>query len=216
MVSKSRNLAISRYQIYDRSMFTGIIRATAQVLSSTKKDDLLQMTFEKPNGWTIGIGDSIATNGVCLTVAEVNSASYMTELMQETLDKSIFGISTPSRVNLEQSLMPTQLLDGHLVQGHVDTTGSISERLDHNGSSIITVTILNMDPTLVIPKGSITIDGMSLTIIDISDNSISVSLVEYTLDHTIAGHDWQIGQTVNIEYDMMGKYITNYMKHNQK
>ena len=197
-------------------MFTGIIRATSKVLNHTKKDDLLQITFQKPINWNIGVGDSIATNGVCLTVSEVEGEQYVAELMQETLDKSSFGKNIPEQVNLEQSIMPTQLLDGHLVQGHVDTTGIISERIDTVGSSVITITIKNMDRTLVIPKGSITLDGMSLTIIDITDNSISVSLVEYTLENTIAGKYWQIGQTVNLEYDMMGKYITNYMKHSQK
>ena len=196
-------------------MFTGIIRATTEVLEHTKKENLLQIVFKKPQDWDLQLGDSIATNGVCLTVANIGDTTYMTELMEETLKKSSFGLEVPTYVNLEQSMKIDQLLDGHLVQGHVDTTGIITERLDMSGSSLIRIRINNLEPTLVIPKGSITIDGMSLTIVDINKDIISVSLVDYTLKNTIATH-WNIDQIVNIEYDMMGKYITNYLHHTQK
>ncbi|MCA9352943.1 riboflavin synthase [Patescibacteria group bacterium] len=194
-------------------MFTGIIKATSTVLEHKKQGDLLQITFEKPKDWHFSVGDSIATNGVCLTVKDIHSDSYTAELMNETLEKSSFGKKIPHVVNLEPSLTLQDFLGGHMVQGHVDTIGVISERIDEQGSSRITVDIDNLDQTLVIPKGSITLDGISLTIVDVGTHSISVSLVDYTLKNTIAGANWRVGETVNVEYDILGKYITRYMKH---
>ena len=200
---------------YDPTMFTGIIRATTEVLEHTKKDDLLEITFRRPDGWAINLGDSIATNGVCLTVSELTDTDYKTELMQETLDKTSFGTAIPRQVNLETSLTLHSLLDGHIVQGHVDTTGIITARTDSGGSARITVRIENIDPTLVVPKGSIAIDGISLTIADIHNDEVTVSLVDYTLDHTIAGEHWQVNTMVNIEYDTIGKYIARHLEHTQ-
>ncbi|MCA9352272.1 riboflavin synthase [Patescibacteria group bacterium] len=196
-------------------MFTGIIRATTDVLDHTTHNNLLVVTFLKPKGWGIGLGDSIATNGVCLTVSDIGDTTYTAELMEETLTKSSFGTTIPEQVNLETSLTLNSLLDGHIVQGHVDTTGTIIARTDSGGSACITVRISNINPTLVIPKGSITIDGISLTVVDVHKDKITVSLVDYTLDNTIAGEYWQVDTIVNIEYDMIGKYIARYMQYTQ-
>jgi riboflavin synthase len=195
-------------------MFTGIIKNTAKVLRAEKKNGSLFLTVEKPkiNGkdWKIKLGDSISTDGVCLTVASIGTSDYTCELMTETLKKSYFGSFVPKWVNLEQALKLGDRLDGHFVLGHVDTIGKISNVSKEKSGTVYTITFPKHFSKLVVPKGSITLDGISLTIVDTgkvgTTNYFSVSLVDYSLEHTTIG-DKKIDHLVNLEFDILGKYL---------
>jgi riboflavin synthase len=192
-------------------MFSGIIQTTSKVHSSATKNGSLFLTFEKPKNWKIKLGDSIATNGVCLTVQALTKNSYTTELMPETLDRTTFGKLVPQTVNLEPSLTLGTLMDGHLVLGHVDTMGKITKLQDKGRSRIYTISFPKKYGHLVVEKGSITIDGISLTIVDCGKDWLSVSLVDYTIEHTTLGAK-KIGELVNLEFDIMAKYVARMMK----
>lgn len=187
-------------------MFTGIIREVAPVLSFASQDGSLIIEIETPKGWTLSPGDSVATNGVCLTVKQVNPASYTAELMAETLRRTSFGAAVPKRVNLELPMRLSDRLDGHLVQGHVDTTGNILAIEPAGNSRLYTISFPAQYAAQIVEKGSITVDGVSLTVVKLSDDQFSVSLVEYTLTHTTL-QDKAVGDTVNLEFDMIAKYV---------
>ncbi len=187
-------------------MFTGIIRAITQVKKAEKQSGSLLLTFAAPKGWKIGEGDSIATNGVCLTVKKIGSGWYQTELMPETLIKTTFGVAVPTKVNLEQSLRLGDRMDGHLVAGHVDAVGKVKEVTARGQSKVYEFQFPPEFKNLLAPKGSVTVDGVSLTVVEIRKNSFTVSLVTYTLEHTNLGGK-AAGDVVNLEFDILAKYI---------
>ncbi|MAF13713.1 MAG: riboflavin synthase [Parcubacteria group bacterium] len=187
-------------------MFTGIIKSVSQIKKSETKDGLLVLTIAKPESWDLQPGDSIATNGVCLTVKKVDDKSYTTELMPETKNKTVFGKEVPEEVNLERSLKLSDRLDGHLVQGHVDAVGIVT-KIDIDGSTkIFTISFPDEFSHLITPKGSITVDGVSLTVIDVNENKFTVSIIDYTLDHTNLKSKKE-GEEVNLEFDIIAKYL---------
>lgn len=187
-------------------MFTGIIESTSKVLSSKKSGDGLEVGFELPKGWDLHEGDSVNTNGVCLTISKLEESSYTCVLMPETLRVSSFGQRVPAVVNLERSLKLSDRLDGHIVQGHVDTVGEVKATKPGDSSLTMTISFDQSFSGLVVPKGSVSIDGVSLTIVDCNDDWLSVSLVDYTLKHTTLGSR-KNGDAVNMEFDILGKYI---------
>ena len=192
-------------------MFTGIVTDVAEIVESSNSDSQLSLTFAKPAKWTdLSLGESIATNGVCLTVAEFNEQTYTTILMQETLQKSSFGMHIPKRVNLERSLRADTRLGGHFVQGHVDGTGEVVD-VQKGESWVVSIRLNKKDSKLVVYKGSIAINGVSLTVASVKDDVVTVSLVQHTIEHTTFA-ELGSGDTVNIEYDIFGKYIANYME----
>src|SRR5688572_7379281 len=185
-------------------MFTGIITDTTDIMDQQQTSAGLKLTFKKPKTWSdLKLGESVATNGVCLTVADITNHKYSCELVPETLQKTTFGSSTPKRVNLERALAVGDRLGGHFVQGHVDGIGTV-EKIDTSDGYRLHVSYGPENKNLVIPKGSITIDGVSLTITDLQDGSFSTALVPHTLEHTTLGL-LKVGDKVNLEFDMMGK-----------
>lgn len=187
-------------------MFTGIITNTTQVITSTPEGDGVVIAFAKPRSWNdLGLGESVSTNGVCLTVATISGNEYTCHLMAETLRKTTFGACLPSTVNLERAMRADTRLSGHFVQGHVDAVGTVKSITTADGTNIVIVFDLK-DAPLVVYKGSIAIDGVSLTVSGVEENILTVSLVPYTLSHTTLGK-LKEGDSVNLEFDIIGKYI---------
>lgn len=189
-------------------MFTGIISNTTHILQTEPVEDGLKVRFERPGDWgDLQLGESIATDGVCLTVASLNEKEYECILIKETLEKTKFGTDIPAHVNLERAMKLNDRLSGHIVQGHVDDVGSIQKITKDDGWRIY-ITFASQFIPLVITKGSIAVDGVSLTIVAINANSFSVALVPHTLQHTTLGSLAE-GSKVNLEFDVIGKYITH-------
>lgn len=189
-------------------MFTGIITHTASVRIHSIKNKSLYITIQKPKGWKLVLGESIATNGVCLTVKKISSRDYIVELMPETISKTTFGISVPSRVNLERSLMLGDRFGGHIVTGHIDAMGKIESIKQEGNSKVFTISFPKSFKKFLAIKGSVAVDGVSLTVAGSKNNFFTVSLVDYTLSHTILG-DRKKGDSVNLEFDILAKYVHN-------
>lgn len=188
-------------------MFTGIVESTSKVLEQGKKGNELVLTIETPAGWELAVGQSIAVHGTCLTITSCSRDSFSVTLVDETLTKTIFGKNVPEVVNLERALQHGSRLDGHMVQGHVDTTGIVS-RTFRNGLSVeLTVAIDKSFDALLINKGSVAINGVSLTVVRSQDSEFSVVLIPHTLEVTTLGM-LREGDAVNIEFDIIGKYLT--------
>lgn len=192
-------------------MFTGIITHTALIKRSQQLKDGLTIILEKPREWTdLTLGESVATNGVCLTVSALRANTYSCHLMPETLAKTTFGLRLPRQVNLERSLRAADRFGGHFVQGHIDTIGKVS-KVSRSDGYRLTIDYAPGYSSLVIPKGSVSIDGVSLTVTTVATSSLQVALVPFTLEHTTLGQ-LKAGDYVNIEFDMMGKYIAKMME----
>lgn len=192
-------------------MFTGIITDLAEVREVSRTESGLTLAFKRPAEWDdISLGESIATNGVCLTVSAIGPDEYECYLMAETLAKTSFGISVPGTVNLERSLRADSRLGGHFVQGHVDSRGTVTS-IENTDDSRIIIKPERFDRRLVVYKGSIAIDGVSLTVSAVIDDGFEVSLIPHTLQHSTLGN-LKVGDAVNIEFDILGKYIANLAK----
>lgn len=187
-------------------MFSGIVRAVSKIQKREIKNGCLFLTISKPKGWKIKPGDSICSDGACLTVKKINKNSYVTELMPETLDKTYFDKTNYQYINLEKSLKLRDALDGHLVTGHVDCLGKIKKVTKRGGSKIYRVSFPKKFAKYVAAKGCIAVDGISLTVVDARVNTFSVALVDYTLTHTTIGQK-QIGDLVHLEFDIIAKYL---------
>ena len=193
-------------------MFTGIIEELAIVSKIEPQGENLHFTIKSSLGPELKIDQSVAHNGVCLTVTSVKEDSYTVTAIKETLEKTALGsLALGSVVNLERAMKMGTRLDGHIVQGHVDQIAECTSIVDENGSWRFTFTY---DPSLnnvTIEKGSITIDGTSLTVVDSKESQFSVAIIPYTFDHT-RFKDYQIGSIVNLEFDVIGKYVSRLMK----
>ncbi len=187
-------------------MFTGIIETTAKVLNKKVGQEITKITLVRPKGWDITMGQSIAHNGVCLTVTEFNDKSYSVELMPETLAKSTFGDQMPDSFNLERAMAANGLLEGHIVQGHVDHIGEVIEVKEDDKWRTLKITYPKENQHLLVPKGSVALDGVSLTVVDAEPDWFSVSLIPHTLKVTTMSQ-LKSGSKVNIEYDIIGKYV---------
>lgn len=191
-------------------MFTGIVTNIAKVSAKPDESGGLTMTVTKPAGWDdLVLGESIATNGACLTVSEIRADSYDYYLMPETLAKTSFGSKAPTQVNLERSLSVKDRFGGHFVQGHVDGVGSVT-KIDRADGYRLSIEFPESFTELVIYKGSITINGVSLTIAETKDTVLTVALIPHTLEHTTLGA-LEPGDKVNLEFDMIGKYVAKIM-----
>lgn len=188
-------------------MFTGIIEATGTVEETVSRGSNRTFWISAPLAAQLKVDQSIAHNGVCLTVEELRGARYRVTAVRETLEKTALGGWQPGqRVNLERSLLPSSRLDGHFVQGHVDTTGQCVQIADANGSHELTFSFPRRFAELVIEKGSICVDGISLTAYKVTDQSFRVAVIPYTWDHTNL-QALREGDAVNLEFDLIGKYI---------
>lgn len=198
-------------------MFSGIVERMAQVVAvhsdRQNKDFTLRADFTDK----LSIDQSIAHNGVCLTVVKIEGDTYTVTAMKETLDKSNLGLwKVGDLVNVERSMKPDALLDGHIVQGHVDQTAVCIRKEDADGSWNFTFEYKPMgNGFCTVDKGSVTVNGVSLTVCDSKEDSFRVSIIPYTFEHTNFCRI-EVGSVVNIEFDIIGKYIarlmTNYTK----
>ena len=193
-------------------MFTGIIEATGLITSITKAGTNRTFSIESILAPRLRIDQSIAHNGVCLTIESVNNNVHVVTAIQETLSKTTLGSWEKSQIiNLEQSLQWNGRLDGHLVQGHVDTTGTCINRKSLNGSWEYRIRFPAAFASLVIEKGSICLDGISLTAFNISENEFSIAIIPYTFEHTNIKSIYE-GTEVNLEFDMVGKYVNRHLE----
>ncbi len=192
-------------------MFTGIIEKQGKVKDFSKSESGARLILDKPLDWITSLGDSIAVQGACLTIAEQDKETLSFDLMPETLGKTVFGIHEFKKVNLEQATTLQTKLDGHIVSGHVDTVGVVGSVQDNNGEYVIRISFDEQFASLVIMKGSVTIDGVSLTVTGIGDNWCEVCLIPFTLEHTTLG-SLEKNSKVNLEFDMIGKYINRFME----
>ena len=189
-------------------MFTGIITHKGKVTSSVFKNGSCFLAFEIPKGWKLHEGESIATDGVCLTVKSIAAKHYTVELMKETLQKTTFGTHAPLYVNLERALRLSDRLSGHVVTGHIDTIGIIKKIVDDGTAHIYTISFPKSFTKFIVPKGSICIDGISLTVVDIHKGLFSVAVLPYTLEKTTLGEKTE-KMAVNLEFDILAKYALN-------
>jgi riboflavin synthase len=193
-------------------MFTGIVEATGTVTRNEAKGDLTRLSVEVAGiAAEVAIGDSVAINGACLTVTGTTGAAVHFDAVAETLAKTALGdLETGCRVNLERALVAGGRLDGHIVQGHVDGVG-IVRALDRAGDDVrLEVDCGEEIRQFLVSKGSVAIDGVSLTVVDVDDAGFEVALIPLTLEHTTLG-DRALGDRVNLEADVLGKYVKRYL-----
>jgi riboflavin synthase len=196
-------------------MFTGIVEELGEVVALVPQGDAVRLTVKGPLVVSDARrGDSISVNGCCLTVVESERETFTADVMQESLDRTSLGSLRPgSRVNLERAVTAQARLGGHIVQGHVDGTGTIVRRLPSEHWEVVTVTLPPELARYVVMKGSITVDGVSLTVSDLVDGvdpTFSISLIPATLAMTTLGLK-QSGDLVNLEVDIVAKYVERLM-----
>ena len=193
-------------------MFTGIIETLGEVKKLEKEGGNLHITLTSKITKELKIDQSVAHNGVCLTVVKITDDSYTVTAIEETLEKTnLNDLGQGDHVNLERAMVLGARLDGHIVQGHVDQTGECINIEEKDGSWFFT---FSYDPTqnnVTIEKGSITIDGTSLTVVDSQKNSFSVAIIPYTYEHTRFGR-YSKGTRVNLEFDVIGKYVSRLLE----
>jgi riboflavin synthase len=189
-------------------MFTGIVEELGTVAAVEDQGDAVRLTIRAEQVLTdAGLGDSIAVNGCCLTVAERDGDTWTADVMQETLDKtSLAGIAPGDPVNLERAVTPQTRLGGHIVQGHVDGVGTIARRTPSEHWEVVEVSMPSGLARYLVDKGSITVDGVSLTVVEARDDRFTVSLIPETLARTTLGTK-QPGDLVNLEVDVLAKHV---------
>ena len=193
-------------------MFSGIIENMATVVAVKMDKENIDLTLECPFAGELSIDQSVAHNGVCLTVVALEGNTYTVTAMKETLDRSNLGLlKEGDKVNVERSMMLNGRLDGHIVQGHVDQTATCINKRDADGSTYYTFEY-RLDREMArkgyftVDKGSVTVNGVSLTVREPTDNTFTVAIIPYTHDHTNFCNI-KVGTVVNIEFDILGKYI---------
>jgi riboflavin synthase len=189
-------------------MFTGIVEELGVVEALEDQGDAVRLTVRGPHVTVDArLGDSVAVNGCCLTVAERAGETFTADVMRETLDKTSLGTLAPGgRVNLERAVTATSRLGGHIVQGHVDGTGSVVRREASEHWELVEISLPPDLARYLVPKGSVTVDGVSLTVVDVGEVSFTVSLIPETLARTTLGHR-EPGDRVNLEVDVIAKYV---------
>ncbi len=192
-------------------MFTGIIEALGKVEKIEQEGSNVHFTFSSPISDELKIDQSVSHNGVCLTVVARSPQQHSLTAIQETLDKSNLGeLQVGDEVNLERAMVAGSRLDGHMVQGHVDTTGRCTKVEELDGSWYYHFEYEPTPEHLLVDKGSICINGVSLTVVQAKGSHFSVAIIPYTFEHTTFKH-LQAGDRVNLEFDVIGKYIARYM-----
>lgn len=196
-------------------MFSGIVEEAAPVVNLQKEGGNLHITMECSFAEELKVDQSVSHNGVCLTVVDVNKEKkqFTVTAIQETLDKSNLGqLELGSKVNLERSMKADSFLDGHIVQGHVDQTAKCTEVREADGSWYFR---FEFDPSqedyITVEKGSVSVNGVSLTVVNSKDNSFEVAIIPYTYDITNF-HQIKPGTIVNLEFDVIGKYVAKIVR----
>lgn len=193
-------------------MFTGIIRALGKISEIKKKDGEVTLKIIVPKKWKVKTGDSIAVNGVCLTVAKINNKMPIFFCQRETIDITNLGyLEKGDEVNLERAMRIGDEFGGHMVQGHVDVTSTCQKVIKIGEGWRYWINIPKKRPKGIVLKGSIALDGISLTISKLTKSAISVDIIPYTYENTNIQF-WEKGTIINIETDVIGKYVENYME----
>lgn len=191
-------------------MFTGIIENMAEVIDVKTNKNNLDILFKSSLLPELKVDQSISHNGVCLTVADITKETYLVNVVKETIDKSNFSsLKVGDVVNIERSMMLNDRLDGHIVQGHVDQIAECIS-IDENGGSYVMTFIYEKSNNVTVEKGSICVNGISLTVCNSQENSFSVAIIPYTWENTNL-KKIKIGDTVNLEFDIVGKYIAKLL-----
>lgn len=190
-------------------MFTGIIEELAEVVSVTQKGGNVDLKVKSNLTKELKIDQSVAHNGCCLTVVEIENDTYTVTAIEETLNRTTIGLlKAGDAINLERCTKIGSRLDGHIVQGHVDTLGTCTKVVELDGSWEYYFEYETEDVTVA--KGSITVNGTSLTVCDSGDNNFSVAIIPYTYDNTLFKY-LEVGGKVNLEFDIVGKYVAKLM-----
>lgn len=193
-------------------MFSGIVECMGVVTELRKERDNLHLTIRAPFSSELKIDQSIAHNGACLTVVRLNGDEYTVTAIAETLEKTnLSNLKTGDKINLERCMRLGDRLDGHIVQGHVDQKGTCRSVNETNGSWTYTFEYDAASGNLTVEKGSVCVNGVSLTVVNSGVNSFSVCIIPYTYEHTNF-HTLKAGDSVNLEFDILGKYISKLMK----
>ncbi|MEO8088358.1 MAG: riboflavin synthase [Bacteroidota bacterium] len=192
-------------------MFTGIIESLGKIISVEKEAANLRFRISCSFTSELKTDQSLSHNGVCLTVEKISGEIYEVVAIDETLQRSNLGqLNTGDLVNLERCLRIGDRLDGHLVQGHVDETAVCKSIEDKNGSWLFTFQVSSSSANYVVEKGSVCINGVSLTVVEAGKDFFSVAIIPYTFEHT-AFHSLKSGDNVNLEFDIIGKYVQRMM-----
>lgn len=193
-------------------MFTGIIKELGVVKAIEQDGTNVHIKIQAEMTKDLKIDESIAHNGVCLTIVAIEEDVFTVTAIEETLIKSNLGDwKVGSSVNLERAMVFNARLDGHIIQGHVDTTGVCTEIREVDGSWYFSFEYEPNEQHLLVDKGSICVNGTSLTVVDPTDRTFSVAIIPYTYENTIF-RDMKVGDRVNLEFDILGKYIAKYAK----
>ncbi|MCX7909029.1 MAG: riboflavin synthase [Ignavibacteria bacterium] len=198
-------------------MFTGIIEEVGKIVQIKKFGNSISLrVFSEIVTKDLKIGDSISVNGVCLTVVDHNGNFFEVDAVEETITRTNLGkLNTGSFVNLERARKFSDRIDGHIVQGHIDTTGKIVRIVEFTRSKVFYFSYPQEYRHYLVPKGSIAIDGISLTIAELNENTFSVSVIPFTLQNTNL-RNRVVGELVNLEFDIIGKYVINYLNANKR
>jgi riboflavin synthase len=193
-------------------MFTGIVEAMGSLVRKEAKETNVEFWFTSPFTHELKVDQSLAHNGVCLTVVEIKGDQYRVTAIDETLQKTNIGdVAIGQKVNLERCMAANARFDGHIVQGHVDLTGIWTEIKDQQGSWEYRFSYPKSSGHLTVEKGSICVNGTSLTVVDSQNDSFTVCIIPYTYEHTVF-HQLKVGDRVNLEFDILGKYIKKLMQ----
>lgn len=197
-------------------MFTGIVSETGTVSRASKMEGGREFDIQSAFAGDVHIDESISVNGVCLTVVSFRDEYFTVQCVEETLRKTGMGeLEEGSLVNLERSLTLEKAIEGHIVQGHVDSTGTI-KIIDKKGADLlITIEFPGEFADYIVDRGSISVDGISLTVAGTEGNAFKVAIIPYTWEHTNLKTK-KSGDTVNLEYDIFGKYIVRYLRNHMK
>ena len=193
-------------------MFTGIVEAMGSLVRKEAKGTNVEFWFTSPFTQELKVDQSLAHNGVCLTVVEIQGEQYRVTAIDETLQKTNMGdVVIGQKVNLERCMAANARFDGHIVQGHVDLTGICTEIKDQQGSWEYRFSYPASSGHVTVEKGSICVNGTSLTVVDSQDDFFTVCIIPYTYEHTVF-HQIKLGDRVNLEFDILGKYIKKLMQ----
>lgn len=191
-------------------MFTGIVETQGKVVNIISEGTNVHFEFESDISAELKVDQSVSHNGVCLTVTSIKGTKYSVTAIQETLNRTNLGeLKLGDTVNLERAMIYNGRLDGHIVQGHVDTKGICTSIEEKNGSWHFYFEYPQNPEHLLVDKGSVCINGVSLTVVSPTINTFSVAIIPYTYEHTTFKH-LKVGQSVNLEFDILGKYIARY------
>lgn len=191
-------------------MFTGIVENVALISKLEKIKDNLNITLQTSLAQEFKVDQSVSHNGICLTVVDVSKEEYVVTAIEETIEKSSIGFwEVGDFINIERAMKIGARLDGHMIQGHVDQIGQCTELIEKNGSWMFTFKYTGSN-NVTVEKGSIAVNGISLTVVNSKENSFSVAIIPYTHDHTNFKR-LKVGDNVNLEFDILGKYIAKIL-----